>query len=387
MTMTSKAEQAIRKARNQMICTDPFFASLALRLILKEDTSCQTMWTDGKYLGYNPDFTLSLTNDEVKGVIAHEVLHCANKHHIRMGARDHERWNIAADHSINYILEQAGYKLPKGALTGKQFGDQSAEQIYPHIPTPPKGGKGGGGIGEVRPMGNGDNKQPSASEQAEADNEWTMAVNAAEKAAKAMGKQICGAVRGMIEDIMESVVDWRDIVSRFVEQEVARNDYSWSRPNHRFLHQGFVLPSLHSHTLGKVAIAIDTSGSVSFEEVKEMIAEVIGILELYEEGGTCEPTLPVIYCDAEVNGVEHLGIYDTPNPQGGGGTDYRPVFRYLEEKLLEEERPKCLIYMTDGYCNRFPKSSPIPVLWALTQKNKQFRAPFGETLLMIRAQQ
>lgn len=383
----SEAELKILKARNQMICTDPFFASLALRLVVVKDETCETMWTDGVRIGYNEQFVNKITLDEVKGVIVHEVLHCANKHHLRRGPRDMKKWNVACDYAINYILKAAGYKLPDGCLDDRAYHNKSAEEIYNLLPDNKNGGgSGAGGMmpGEVRdydPHQKGQTgKAPTESEKAEANTDWDVAMANALKAAKAMGKDVHGYVKRMIDDLTEARVPWKEVITRFIQQEVARNDYSWMRPNTRHLQRGFILPSLYSHTYGKVALAIDTSGSVSANEVREMISEVIGILEIYE-GSAHEVTLPVIYCDTRVRGVDHLAIGDEPNPQGGGGTDFRPVFEYLHN--LSDDRPVALIYMTDGYCDSFPDEAPsIPVIWGLTERNRNFHPPFGDVLCM-----
>ncbi len=390
----SDAELKILKARNQMICNDPFFATLALRLIVVKDDSCDTMWTDGVRIGYNEEFVNKITLDEVKGVIVHEVLHCANKHHLRRGTRENKKWNVACDYAINYILKSAGYKLPEGCLDNSAYHNKSAEEIYSLLPDDNGNGGGAGGSGnggggmmpgEVRDYDphqkNQTGQTPTESEKAEAGTEWDMAINNAQKAAKAMGKNINDHIKRMIDDITEAKVPWKEVITRFIQDEVARNDYSWMRPNVRHMQRGFILPSLYSHTFGKVALAIDTSGSVSNAEVVEMISEVIGILEIYE-GSTNEVTLPVIYCDTQVRGVDYLAIGDEPNPQGGGGTDFRPVFDHLSE-LEEDTRPVALIYMTDGYCDLFPSKAPdIPVIWGLTERNRNFHPPFGDVLCM-----
>jgi predicted metal-dependent peptidase len=60
---------------------------------------------------------------------------------------------------------------------------------------------------------------------------------------------------------------------------------------------------------------------------------------------------------------------------GGGGTDFAPVFKHVEEQGIEAA---CLVYLTDMY-GSFPKSAPdYPVLWVSTSHIDN--APFGEVL-------
>lgn len=385
-----KAATRVTKIRNGLICKEPFISALMLRLVTKVDPTCETMWTDGISMGYNPLFVNKLTADELKAVIIHEVFHCASKHHLRRGSRNHERWNVACDYAINWIIAQAGYSLPNGALLDDKYADKGSEEIYNLLPDQQDGKSSKPQAGEVRDY-DPHNKEksgqkPTESEVSEADNDWTMALNNAEKAAKMQGRGVNSAISRMIGDMTEARIPWREIVARFVQTEVTRSDYSWSRPNPRYLQQGFILPSLYATTYGKVAIAVDTSGSVTGDEVRVMLSEVLSLLEMYEGNGVNELTVPVIYCDTKVRGVDFLGMDDTPNPKGGGGTDYVPVFDYLREEMNEGsvDTPVALIYLTDGECDSFPSSNEvhIPVVWALTEKNRRFKPPFGETIVI-----
>ena len=66
----------------------------------------------------------------------------------------------------------------------------------------------------------------------------------------------------------------------------------------------------------------------------------------------------------------------TLHPKGGGGTDYRPVTAYVEEQGLN---PACLVYLTDGCCDRYPEEPWYPVLWIGTC---EFNPPFGEFVML-----
>lgn len=109
------------KARAAMVMTQPFFASLALRLELKEDPDCATAWTDGKVFAYNPDYIRILPDDKLVGLSAHTVMHPACQHHKRRKGRDPSLWNKACDYAINPILIEAGLALPDGFLYEKNL--------------------------------------------------------------------------------------------------------------------------------------------------------------------------------------------------------------------------------------------------------------------------
>ena len=169
-----RASEKITKARAGLILDQPFFGALSLKLRVVEDQNCETAWTDGVSLGYSPEFIDGLSLEQTKGLISHEVMHCACAHQVRRGGRDHKKWNIAADYAINGILTGAGFVLPDGGLINSAFDDKSADEIYNLIPDPPpdqgdgdgQGGQGDGnpdpgGCGEVRDTPGPDGSGPS----------------------------------------------------------------------------------------------------------------------------------------------------------------------------------------------------------------------------------
>ena len=378
----SKASDKFTKARAGLVLDHPFFGSLALRLTPVEDATFPTAATDGREIRYNPEFVDGLSLDALKGVICHEIMHCANQHHTRRDEREARKWNMAADYAINPLIVGCGMALPEGALVDAQYADLSAEQIYSRLPAGEEGEDGGGkgdgkgndpgGCGGVMDApGDEPGQAASQAEMEQAAQEWKVAVVQAATQAKAMG-QLPGNIERAVADLVEPVHDWREILRRFVDSN-ARNDYQWFPPNRRHIGNGMILPSLRSQELKNVTMALDTSGSISDNDLAAFEAEVRSIVEDFRADTT------VIYCDSTVQSVEHFDA-DTPvklSPKGGGGTDFRPPFDHIEQN---GEYPVCMIYQTDGACNRFPEPPPYPVLWVLTRKNERFDPPFGEVV-------
>ena len=113
-----------------------------------------------------------------------------------------------------------------------------------------------------------------------------------------------------------------------VRPAVARNDYSWARPNRRFVAQGLYLPGLHSEELGDVVLAVDTSGSIGERVLGVFAAEANAVLARFD----C--TVTVLYHDTEVQKVQTWHSADGPlvlDPVGGGGTSHACVFDWLEQ--------------------------------------------------------
>ena len=399
-----EAAQKITKARAGLILDQPFFGALALRLKPIESKACPTGWTDGVHMGYNPDWIMDMSLDKVKGFIAHEVMHLAVGHQARRQNRHPGKWNIAGDFAINQILIDSGFELPDTQCLNNAYRDKSAEEIYTLLPDQ-DGGKGNGVIGSGQDTndGNGSNGQnqiqdpggcggvldapgtggkekadPADLKQSEVD--WKIAATQAAQAAKNMGN-LPGAVKNIIEELLEPKLDWRDLLRDFVER-AARNDYTWKHPNRRFLSQGIILPSLNSKEIGTACVAVDTSGSVSVHELKQFASEVNSILEEYED-----ITIQVIYCDTQVAHVDEFHSVDMPvqmKMHGGGGTDFRPPFEWVKKNI--DGKPTCMIYFTDMECNRFPEDPGYPTIWVQTQtmysSNHWGNPPFGEVITM-----
>ena len=399
-----------------MVLEHPFFASLALRLELKEDSSCHTAYTDGRVFGYNPDYIKILPHDKLVGLTAHTVMHPACSHHKRRNNRDPKAWNRACDYVINPILLEAGLTLPDGFLFDEAYAGKSADAVYAALkdgesdaaeedgnknlesPDPQRkndredreedsadnteqegaedmppdstSGADPGLSGEIR---DGDPETvPNGDSRDETD--WEQALVQAAANARAMGK----LPRGLdlfVEDLVSPKLPWKELMAGFVRQ-TARWDYTWTQPNRRFIHRDLYFPSLVSDQLAEIAVAVDTSGSIRPEELKAFGAELSAILEMNPA------KLHLIYSDMAVNEYQVLAPWDLPvdfSPKGGGGTDFRAVFSFIDRENI---RPCCLIFLSDMECRLFPENIPgFPVLWVKVGRGG-VTPPFGREIFL-----
>lgn len=382
--MSSKAHNRIVSERTGLIMREPFFGPLALRLELVEDKECPAAWTDGVSLGYNPEFIGTLSNDELTGLICHEVMHVANGHPWRRQDREQGKWNMACDYAINQELEDAGFKLPPGGLVNKQYNGNSAEGIYAILPDMSPDDKGGGGDGGSDSSGNGPGEvrdAPQDAPEGSTEEDWQGAVEQAAMNAKKAGK-LPSSLDRLVRAIR--LKDTRDLVSAILEwaNRVNRNDYSWKRPNNRYMPHGLYMPCLHGVSMPPIIGAVDTSGSV----YPDLLARYTDALQRVLE--ECKPECLVVYsCDAKVQDVRQYETGDTVEGKfpGGGGTDFRPVFKDVEK--CEEEfghGVSGLIYLTD-LVGAFPDKAPdYPVLWVVYDPGaRRIKAPFGETIWIM----
>lgn len=368
------AQEMLTKAKAQLILSEPFFAILALKMNFVEEKSIKTMRTDGNYVWYNPNFVNSLFLDEVKGVIAHEVMHPALFHHTRRGMRDRKKWNKACDYAINPLLLDAGFILPEGFLVDDNYREMPAEQIYNLLP---EGDDNEGDDDEDDPGGCGsviDNPSQGQAEKAEEESEMRESLQQAVNAGEKWGK-LPNFIKRAIQDSLHPKVDWKEVLARFLA-EPCRDDYTFRKPNPRYLGTGFYLPYLQNETVGEIVMVVDTSGSINEKLLNDFGTEMQSVANTFGKG------FKVIYVDSEVQNIEDVepdGAVDL-HPSGGGGTDFKPAYEWLEKEGIV---PKALVYFTDGVCNSFPEPSPdYPTLWAIYGKHN-FEPPFGEVVNII----
>jgi predicted metal-dependent peptidase len=130
------------------------------------------------------------------------------------------------------------------------------------------------------------------------------------------------------------------------------------------------LPVLESREIGKIVFAIDTSGSIDRDLLKTFISEIKDAMSIFSVSVT------VIHCDTKVRKVEELMEDDDIVPEGRGGTEFQPVFDYVNQNL---EETKAIVYFTDGGCWGGFKEPDCPVLWAM-YGNSHFKCDFGEII-------
>jgi predicted metal-dependent peptidase len=360
MGVNKEAETKIIRARISLLKVQPFFGTLALRLNMIEDTTLNppTMGVDGTNIFYHPDFVMEHSFDEVKFVIAHEVMHCVFDHVTRVGGRDPVRWNVAGDYAINPLLVDAGLQLPSsGGLINAAYAGMTADQIYNLLPQSTKP------YDSFRPAP----KTPAKMRELEED--WKVATVQAANAAKGVGN-LPASLKRFVHELIESKTDWRAQLREFAV-EISKNDYAWQRVNRRFVAAGFYLPGLYSENMGTMVIVTDDSGSISNDILQLFASEIEAIREAVRPERTI-----VLSCDMRINHIDDLTMDDPFQLKchGGGGTDFRPPFEWLKEQDIT---PSCLIYLTD-LDGPFPEIPPhYPVMWCSI--NKQ-RAPWGQTL-------
>ena len=368
-----KLTTKLAKAKTALILEHPFVGTIALNMPFEFDENIKTAATNGKRIKFNPEFVDSLTDEEVKFLVAHECFHPMLEHNFRRGDRQHKKWNVAADYVINKLLTDEGIgRMPKVGLHNDAIynaGHGTSEGIYSILPDMPDDGSGPGDPGNS--LDDCEDGDGSPAEQQQQQAEWKVKVAQAAQAAKMMGKMSANMQR-LVDEVLQPKVDWRDVLQRFLVK--ARNDSrSFARFNRRFLSQGMYLPSVSGEAMGEVLFAVDCSGSIDQHTINQFAAEITKVKE-----DLMPERIHVLYFDSEVSHVESYEQHDDLDikPHGGGGTDFAPVFAKIIELGIN---PVAIVFLTDLCCHSFGDQPDAPVLWVTTDRGT---APFGEVVEM-----
>lgn len=391
-------EDRITRARIKLLTSYPFFGSLALYLDLVSDPKCNTAYTDGKVIGFNPDFIDSLEDAEINWVVCHEVLHPALGHLWRRGTRQHKKFNFAADYAIHDIMQEMArnhpqdFKMPTFCLYDEKYHEMSAEEIYDKLPEDEgednsiytNGGVPGQGTLDDHDHWE-DNQGSAADAQAQEEDWKGRVVSAAQQTESKNQGSMPASLKRLIGSLTKPQKNWKQLLAEFVQFEV--HDYAFSPCDRRLFGLGdiygtdILLPDYSEETeiVKELIFAIDTSGSIGNNELKVFLSEGVGLLNQFSRNVTGK----VLYCDAAVQAIYDLDEIDRRPPKGGGGTAFAPVFdwvkKYEDDNGIEVSG---VVYLTDLY-GSFPKQAPhYPVLWVSTTPLKDlsshYTPPFGQ---------
>jgi predicted metal-dependent peptidase len=337
-------------ARLRAAGAQPYLASALYSLTVVPSHGVPTMGVDRHWRCYvNPAFVDATPVHELAAVWVHEVAHLLRDHHRRATLvapemrHDHHRVNIAQDCEINDDISS----LPSSAMRPALFGlpdGQMFEQYLPGIPPTPEAPEcGSGAHGRPMPWESSGAARVSA---VEADAIRRQTAQELRAHAKTRGRLPAGW-RRWADEILEPTVDWRRALTGAVREAASwasgAVDYTYQRPSRRGAAvPRVVFPSLR-RPMPRVAVVVDTSGSMGDDELRAVLGEVAGVLRAV---GIGRNRVTVLSCDADVHAVRRANTVGDVVLAGGGGTDMRVG---IDQALRGAERPHIIIVLTDGY--------------------------------------
>lgn len=373
--------------RARILEQQPFFGRLLMRLPFGF-APCGTAYTDMSRIVFDPDFADSLEDDPLRFVILHELMHCVLKHCLRGAGMLPFFYNVACDIVVNSVLLEAlglpeikigGSEAMHLAPDGKEGRLYTAEEVYRMLIS--QNGKDGlTAAGKGGEEGGFDLHEPweSAAADPMMGDLWDRYVRDAAKNA-GHGSGIPQSLERFVEGVKgKGRIAWQQVLHDYIQFD--RGDFVFAPPDRRYGGE-VLLPSFQEEVYGsrveRVWFAVDTSGSVCARQIGEAFRQIRSAVEQLEhmEGWVSffdrEITEPIPFASVE--------DIDEMIPVGGGGTSFHVVFRQLKG-LEEEELPRVLIVITDGYAP-YPEESAargVPVIWLITSRDGA--PPFGEVL-------
>ena len=384
--MVKTAEERITQSRVRLLLTKPFFGQLAVRLKIEDASDYMpTAATDGRRFLFNRDFVNSLTDDMLDFLVGHEVLHCVFDHMQARGDRKPMLYNAAADYNINMTLveQNIGKPITEDKLEGGKicldwkYSGWNSYEIYDDLLKNQEDAKGMdvhmNELSNEDGEGEGQNVEMSEEEKKMLADEIKQATI---QAAQAAGEGVPDVIKRMISELVAPKMDWRDILRTQLESSL-KNDFTFMRPSKRS--GDVIFPGMNKDEELNIAVALDTSGSISPVMLRDFLSEVQGIMDQYQAY-----RVHIFQFDTGVYGAEDFTsddgrTMDEYELKGGGGTDFDVVFNYMEEYGIE---PDQLVMFTDGYpWGSWGNAEYCDTLFVIHgDKQRRLQSPFGVTV-------
>jgi predicted metal-dependent peptidase len=417
MTVTEK----ITYAKCRLLIRHRLFGGLLLEFPIEETTrpDIDTMATDNVKIMYNKGFVEKLNKNQVMTCLLHELQHILFKHFMRFNIHnsikneaDRKQLNFALDYAINSIIinEMATkdnlLEFPKGILYDEAFKGMNAEKILSLLKEEQKknpskydqrmqsnAGDFGqfdnhGASSEMTGDGVASTKKKTGKSLQDQMNDIDKKIFKTASSLREKEKgDVPAEIQRLIDEYMEELeghINWKRFIKRKI-QEIGRGQYTTAKVNRAYLPYGLYLPG-QTGSKAKVALALDTSGSISQEDIIEFVGELKSMLRMM-------PFLEIILygCDSIIHGKTRIkGLKNFRNDvnkvlTGGGGTSFIPVFEDLAKH--KDKDIKALFYFTDGYGDQNQIEQAVgkfnwETFWVLQKGNREIEFPFGQKIIM-----
>jgi len=387
--------------RMQMLEMHPFWGYLLLQMRLVPALRLPAFAaTDAiNHIWFNPALTRDLDVRELGFVLAHEVCHQVLASMERRNGREEFKWNIATDYTINAMVaditipgaSQWGhnrlYQIPKDGLLNLKYHDWVAEVIYEDLCR--KELKiGPVALEVILPGENGTELQLPVVSDHQGGIDIHLPQELGTDQQELLRERILAAVenfhansdrgdlpKGLLRSagrLEAPKIPWQRVLHHYADAIMNGNDYSLARPNKHYWAQDLVVPGHYSESVSNLVVALDSSGSMSEENIREVTKEIRGMVSNVQD-------VTLIVADSAVQQVIPLDgleeILKSGAFRGGGGTDHICVFEYIAEHHLN---PRVFIGLSDLYSHFPEKKPPYPLLWLVPEDHGE--PPWGKVI-------
>ena len=369
----------LSKIAKKLMLDEPFYGLFLLTLNKRENTNiptaCVSLQGINQSLEINPEYWNSLPELQRVGLLKHELLHIMF-HHFLLDTTmypDAKLRNIAADIEINQFIDEQNKSkewlgltsVPNLVLPEKAGTRVYYDMIKDKASTCPQVQEWLDGLGD------------DSCEFADGHEMWGD-LNMDEATKKLIGKQLehqvkeiaehldkkgsnfRGTLPGSLVEWIDSlfelpvpVTDWKSYFKRFISSsdkvvtKKSRNKYNKRFPGN---------PALKIKHKKNILVAIDTSGSVSSDNLVEFLGQLLHIHKTGHE-------VTVMECDAKITNIFKYKGDKEIAITGRGGTDFQPAIDYFNQHI---QTYNTLVFFTDGYAPA-PTPPKRPMLWVMTK--------------------
>lgn len=354
-----------QRARNWFITSYPLLGALAASFeIIEDQLLCHRMNIavaavnmEQREIYINP--RAGLTQEELRFVMAHELLHVGLRHDVRCAGRDFYLWNVACDYVINgWLVEMGVGDLPHiGALYDPALKGESAEAIYDLIVRDLRRYRK---LSTLRGVDMGDMlSEPGWWNSSEGQSLDEFYRNCLSQGLLLHQEQERGYLSaGLIEEIRalsQPPVPWDVELAHWFDEHFPPLEMmrTYARVSRRqsstpdIPRASWIAPPEDSQrTFG---VLLDTSGSMD----RTLLAKALGAIASYSIARDVT-AVRVVFCDAATFDQGYMPaeeIAGSVKVRGRGGTILQPGIDLLEKA---EDFPKAgpLLIITDGFCDR-----------------------------------
>ena len=406
MTEYSGVRELMENAMVELVLDFPIFANMLARIGVKcvDNKAIPAIaYTDGTgiyinapfvdYANKNPTVTNPETGAEIDQrvtkkrmmfILCHELMHLLNlsfDRGIQLGidrkvapadkemANKHDYWNRATDYEINSMLanneKENGERnpigeLPENCLYESAYRNMTAEEIYKHIYKPlEQNDQNNDGDGDEGQTGNGD---PLSGEGNMIDIDVHMPIlddntrtELTQKIQDVLGNRQNGTGSSAIDRALKIAYkpipfNWRKALTKYIRGWM-KDSYTWNKPSRAGIANNIILPSAGQTPKLHLAVAVDTSGSISDNELNTMMQHLFTILQQFKSF-----TIDVWCCGSEVypntfktyTAVNKKDIVNF-NFESDGGNDMRKNFEFLQQHYKGQDKPDVFLILSDFY--------------------------------------
>lgn len=403
----------IEKAFKRLLINNPFYGLFCLSLPKTITDKIPTLCVGKKGINFelciNPDFWAKHTDDEQLALLQHELSHLALQHMFLVDSfPDKKLFNVSADCEVNSYIEN----LPASACTAASMGlpsGQGTKYYYEQLTQPQQSqsqqqqnqsskqnNNQGSGASDSQSQNNDnqeedtDNQYPSTVPQGKKPiddhSTWEtfkevpeatrqLMQNNINNIIKATAEQIekqCGIIPGEFREIIDKlrekkpeIFNWKAYFRRMLGSIYDVNIKSTRRKESKRFEGA---AGIQHKKKVSILVAVDTSGSVSAQELQDFFSEIEYI---YKAGAR----VTILECDTRINKIVEYDGKHIPEVYGRGGTSFAPPVEYY---VKHKKEYASLIYFTDGECS-LPHRRPSGMVWVITSSGMHQDYP-GKTI-------